>query len=210
MGEFSGDFEFERRFFVSALPHRLLEGSKPAVIVQTYFLAKEGYGLRVRLQATQTDKELPLDLGGKEAVEHFLHDFDLCMLTVKGPAAGGTRYEAERPLDVGVGAQMSMLGGLTLAKRRWAVWLHEDGWNIDQFAGENYPLKVAECERTSPVTDLTIPSFCTQEITDDLRFSNDELVNAPFSIWGADYLDSLSISTPPFKEGFGQNKRWRM
>ena len=190
MGEFSGDFEFERRFFVSALPHRLLEGSKPDVIVQTYFLAKEGYGLRVRLQATQTDKELPLDLGGKAAEEHFLPDFDLCMLTVKGPAAGGTRYE--------------------LAKRRWAVWLHEDGWNIDQFAGENYPLKVAECERTSPVTDLTIPSFCTQEITDDLRFSNDELVNAPFSLWGADYLDSLSISTPPFKEGFGQNKRWRM
>ena len=114
----SGDFEFERRFFVSKFPGSLFEGSKPDIIVQTYFLAKEGYGLRVRLQATQPDVELPLHMEGKEAIQYFLPHFDLCMLTVKGPAAGGTRYEAERPLDIGVGAQMSMLGGLTIAKRR--------------------------------------------------------------------------------------------
>lgn len=225
MVEFSGDFEFERRFFVSTFPNHLfevedhadtsrlssnrVEAGKPDVIVQTYFLAKEGYGLRVRLQATQPDVELPLDIDGKEAIQYFLPHFDLCMLTVKGPAAGGTRYEAERPLDIGVGAQMSMLGGLTLAKRRWAIWLHADGWNIDQFAGDNFPLVVAECERTSPVTDLVIPSFCTQEITDDTRFSNDELVNHPFSEWAGEYLASLSLSAPPFKEGFGENRHSR-
>lgn len=206
---FSGDFEFERRFFVSKFPEPLFEDSKPDVIVQTYFLAKEGYGLRVRLQATQPDVELPLTMEGKEAIQYFLPHFDLCMLTVKGPAAGGTRYEAERPLDIGVGAQMSMLGGLTLAKRRWGIWLDEDGWNVDQFAGDNYPLVIAECERTSPVTDLVIPYFCTQEITDDTRFSNDELVNDPFSLWDTQYVESLSLTQPPFKDGFGENRRSR-
>lgn len=205
MSQILEDFEFERRFFVATLPTDLLEDSTPDVIVQTYFLAKDGYGLRVRLQAIQPEVELPLDMGGEEAIEYFMDHFDLCMLTVKGPAAGGTRYEAERPLDIGVGAQMSLLGGLTLAKRRHAVWLNEDGWNIDEFAGDNRPLIIAECERTSPVVDLIIPPFCTQEITDDRRFSNDELVNDPFGNWGEEYMDSLSLSTPPFEEGFGQN-----
>lgn len=200
------DFEFERRFYVSQLPSHLVGGGRPDVIVQTYFLASDGYGLRIRLQATQPDKELPLDLDGKDAIEEFLPHFDLCMLTVKGPYIGGTRYEAERELDIGVGAQMSLRGGTTLAKRRWGIWLDEDGWVIDQFCGANRPLVVAECERTSPVVDLKIPSFCTQEITADRRFSNDELVNAPFSTWQKTYEAQLSGVPAQYDKGFGTNR----
>ncbi len=197
------DFEFERRFYVETLPTQLLHGSRPDVIVQTYFLAAEGYGLRVRLQATQPDKQLDLSLDGKQAIEEFLPYFDLCMLTVKGPAVAGTRYEAERELDVAVGAQMSTLGGTTLAKNRWGVWLDEDGWVIDQFAGANRPLIVAECERLSPVMDLRIPSFCVREITDDTRFSNDELVNDPFGRWAQEYQRGLHAA---FDTRFGTNR----
>lgn len=207
MRDFQGDFEFERRFFVSKLPTDLLVGTKPDVIVQTYFLAKEGYGLRVRLQATQPDVTLPLNMDAKEAIEYFLPHFDLCMLTVKGPPAGGTRYEVERPLDIGVGAQMSTLGGLTIAKRRYAIWLNEDGWSIDEFAGDDRPLIIAECERTSPVVDLIIPSFCVREITEDTRFSNDELVNHPFGQWAEEYLGTLAIPHRQFSADFGENRR---
>lgn len=186
------DFEFERRFLVQKMPVELLAGSLPNIIVQTYFLAAEGFGLRIRLQATQAGKHLPQDASGKEAIELFADDFDLCMLTAKGPAAGGTRYEAERELDINVGINMSLLGGKTLAKRRYGVWLGEDGWVIDQFSGENAPLIIAECERTSPVTNLQVPDFCVAEVTDDFRFSNDALSNDPYANWHRAHISELS------------------
>ena len=186
------DFEFERRFLVQEMPFELLDGQTPNIIIQTYFLAAEGYGLRIRLQATQSRRHLPQDATGKEPIELFADNFDLCMLTVKGPAAGGTRYEAERELDINVGIQMSLLGGVTLSKRRYGIWLDQDGWVIDQFTGENSPLIIAECERTSPVTDLIIPDFCIAEVTDDAHFSNDALVNHPYGQWAEQYQDEVS------------------
>ena len=41
-----GDFEFERRFLVRDLPEDLRDA--PALIVQSYYLADEGYALRLR------------------------------------------------------------------------------------------------------------------------------------------------------------------
>lgn len=200
------DFEYERRFFVSKMPRDLVADGKPNLIVQTYFLAAEGYGLRVRLQVTGQDVPAPLDLSGKEAIKAYMDDFDLCMLAVKGPYVGGTRYEAERELDIGVGAQLSLLGGKTLTKLRYGVWLGHDGWVIDVFAGENRPLIIAECERTSPVIDLEIPQFCTEEVTADRRFSNDELVNRPFEQWARDYVENTLGEGPRFDQSFGTNR----
>lgn len=199
------DFEFERRFLVTQMPETLLINDVPDIIVQTYFLASEGYSLRVRLQATSPSVTLPLQMGGKAAIESFADQFDLCMLTVKGPNIGGTRYEAERPIDINVGVELSLRGGKTLAKRRYGVWLGVDGWVIDQFSGENRPLIVAECERTSPVVDLAIPSFAAAEITGDTRFSNDELVGNPYSNWSGPYLAALDGNVR-FETGFGKNR----
>ena len=39
----NGDFEFERRFFVRELPPELLAEPSPAFIVQSYYLAEQGY-----------------------------------------------------------------------------------------------------------------------------------------------------------------------
>lgn len=177
------DFEFERRFLVDEIPPTLIAKQNPNVIVQTYFLAEDGYALRVRLQATNCTVSLPLTSKGKQPIELFEKHFDLCMLTVKGPTVGGTRYEAEREIDVSVGIEMCLRGGNTISKRRYGVWVDEDGWVIDQFTGDNAPLVIAECERTSPVVDLAIPSFCVAEVTDDTRFSNDSLAAHPYSEW---------------------------
>lgn len=198
------DFEFERRFFVDELP-TLLDDATPDLIVQTYFLADEGYALRVRLQVTGLRQEVASDLTGKDAITKYADDFDLCILAVKGPYVGGTRYEAERELDVGVGVQMCLLGGQTLAKLRYGVWLGQDGWVIDQFLGANRPLVIAECERTGPVVDLEIPSFCVEEVTGDARFSNDCLVKAPFEGWASRYKRSLAMNAPHFDHSFGTN-----
>ena len=200
------DFEFERRFFVARFPQELIGDSKPNLVVQTYFLASQGYGLRIRLQATAYSGALDVNMDGKSAIEAHIDDFDLCVLAAKGPYVGGTRYEAERELDVSVGAQMCLRGGTTLVKLRHGVWFGEDGWVIDQFGGENHPLTIAECERTSPVIDLDIPWFCTEEVTNDHRFSNDELTNNPFGNWATAYLENAKVRKPRFSRDFGTNR----
>ncbi|MDO5494302.1 MAG: hypothetical protein Q4G64_01145 [bacterium] len=201
-----GNFEFERRFYLEALPEELLAGERPSVIVQTYFLAKDGYGLRIRLQASASRKNLSTLTRAEDALEIFEQDFDSCILTAKGPSAGGTRYEAEREIDVNVGIEMSRRGGVTIAKSRYSLWLGEDGWVIDEFAGTNAPLLIAECERGGPVVDLVIPRFCTSEVTDDHRFSNDSLAEHPFGEWADGYVAQLAAEGPQFAREFGENR----
>lgn len=200
-----GDFEFERRFYVDELPPAVLTEPDPVLIVQSYYLAAEGYALRIRVQSSTV--LLPLD--GTEDELQVLGDlaseFEFCAITVKGPMNGGTRYEAEREIDVNVGLDMIRLGGQRIIKNRYALWLGGDGWVVDVFGGANRPLIVAECERGGPVTDLTIPSFCVTEVTEDRRFSNESLSHAPFGRWSGRFTEELAAEGPRFLQGFGHN-----
>jgi adenylate cyclase len=188
------DFEFERRFFVRDLPAELKDA--PALIVQSYFLADDGYALRVRVQA--------------ELLRAHTSEIDFAAVTVKGPAVGGTRYEAERELDPRVGVELVRRGGAPIVKVRYAAWLGADGWSIDVFGGANHPLVVAECERSGPVTGLQIPDFCVTEITDDRRFSNESLAMEPYSAWAPSFAAELANEGPVFRQDFGPNTHLRL
>lgn len=200
-----GDFEFERRFFVDELPDAARAEPDPMLIVQSYFLAAQGYAMRLRVQTNSV--LLPLD-GTEDELEvlgDFASEFDFCAVTIKGPMNGGTRYEAEREIDVSVGLEMVRLGGDRIIKNRYSMWLSGDGWVVDVFGGRNRPLIVAECERGGPVTDLTIPSFCVTEVTEDRRFSNESLSQEPFAGWAGDYARELAVRGPQFLQGLGHN-----
>jgi adenylate cyclase len=200
-----GDFEFERRFLVRSLPADLRDA--PTLIVQSYYLADEGYALRLRAKAPEVD--VPMTPGTDPLAELDRHEaaVDLCTLTAKGPTAGGTRYEAEREIDPAVGLQMVRRGGARIVKTRYSAWLGDDGRVVDVFGGENHPLVVAECERTGPVTDLQIPAFCVTELTDDPRFSNDALARRPYASWRAAFEIELAATGPRFLQDFGRNER---
>ena len=197
------DFEFERRFLVRELPDALRDA--PSLIVQSYFLSDGGYALRVRVQATGVEARLGPDSDARDVLELYKSRFDFAAVTVKGPSAGGTRYEAERQLDPLVGVELVRRGGAQVIKTRYAAWLGADGWSIDVFGGSNAPLVVAECERSGPVTDLQIPDFCVTELTDDRRFSNESLAVDPFRGWSAAYAQELSVQGPRFRDDFGGN-----
>ena len=186
-----GDFEFERRFFVRTPPMELLAEPEPVLIVQSYFLAQDGYALRLRVQADGLRLPLGPEADPLAVLEEARDAFEFCAVTLKGPMNVGTRYEAEREIDVTVGIEMIRRGGHRIVKNRYAVWLGADGWVVDVFGGENAPLVVAECERSGPVTDLQIPAFCVTELTDDARFANDGLARAPYSGWAADFEAEL-------------------
>ncbi|GAA1852466.1 CYTH domain-containing protein [Myceligenerans crystallogenes] len=198
-----GDFEFERRFFVRDFPRELRDA--PALIVQSYFVADDGYALRVRVQASDVDAPQEPGTALADLLREHTAAIDFAAVTVKGPAVGGTRYEAERPLDPGIAVELVSRGGAPIVKTRYAAWLGADGWSIDVFGGANHPLVVAECERSGPVTDLQIPDFCVTEITDDARFSNDQLAKAPYRTWSAGFDAELAAQGPRFRDDFGPN-----
>ncbi|MDD9206692.1 hypothetical protein PU560_09470 [Georgenia sp. 10Sc9-8] len=201
-----GDFEFERKFLVREVPETVLREPDPVLIVQSYFLAAEGYALRVRLQAPATDVQVDRAADEDELLAAMGEHVTFCALTAKGPYVGGTRYEAERELEPSVGLAMVRLGGHKVVKYRYSVWLGADGWAVDRFLGRSAGLIVAECEREGPVTDLVIPDFCITEITDDPRFGNDRLATAPYQEWSAGYEGELARRGPRFLGEFGHNR----
>ncbi|WP_454051529.1 hypothetical protein [Cellulomonas sp. Marseille-Q8402] len=200
-----GDFEFERRFFVRTPPAELLSEPDPVLIVQSYYLAQDGYALRLRVQASGLRLALGADADPLAVLEEVGDRFEFCALTLKGPMNVGTRYEAEREIDVTVGIETIRRGGHRIVKNRYSVWLGADGWVVDVFGGANSPLVIAECERSGPVTDLQIPAFCETEVTDDARFSNDGLARAPYAGWSGDFTRELAERGPRFLQDFGRN-----
>ncbi|WP_396902567.1 hypothetical protein [Mycolicibacterium sp.] len=197
-----GDFEFERKFFVRELPAVAASDPAPALIVQAYLFAADGYAVRVRVQGPA-----PAELGTTAAeLADALGDESIGTMTAKGPAVGGTRYEAERELDPLVAAQIVRRSEFVVAKVRYSMWLGEDGWIIDQFLGRNAPLLLSEVERGGPVVDLAIPSFCVSEVSEDDRFRNEHLVHHPFSTWADVYRGELDRRGPTFLDTLGRNQ----
>ena len=202
-----GDFEFERRFYVRDLPALLDDEPDPVLILQSYLVAADGYALRLRLQASGVLLDMTGALDEDEVLDAYARRFDFCALTVKGPPNSGTRYEAEREIDVSIGVELVRRGGARILKNRFATWIDADGWVVDVFGGRNRGLIIAECERGTPVTDLAIPSFCTTEVTEDRRFANENLSHTPFPGWSQRFVAELAASGPRFAQGFGTNRR---
>ncbi|MGU3653152.1 hypothetical protein [Mycolicibacterium sp. A43C] len=196
-----GDFEFERKFYVEQLPAVAALDPRPALIVQAYLFAADGYAVRIRLQGSAPEN---LDATPAELIDA-LGDDAIGTMTAKGPAAGGTRYEAERNLDPMVAGQIVARAEHVIAKVRYSAWLGEDGWVIDRFLGRNAPLLLAEVERNAPVVDLTIPAFCATEVSEDDRFRNEYLAHQPFEGWATAYRDELARVGPRFVDTLGHN-----
>lgn len=196
-----GDFEFERKFFVHELPAVAAADPSPNLIVQAYLFAADGYSVRVRVQQPAAD----LDTGISTVLEHS-HDEAIGTVTTKGPAVGGTRYEAERQLDPLVAAHIVRRADHVVTKVRYSIWLGEDGWIIDRFLGANAPLVLAEVERRGPVVDLAIPDFCASEVSEDDRFRNEQLAHQPFGAWADTYRRELHRKGPVFVGTLGENR----
>lgn len=197
-----GDFEFERKFFVDDLPAVAASDPAPALIVQAYLFGADGYAVRVRVQGT-APATVDAPVG---ALLDALGDDAVGTMTAKGPAVGGTRYEAERELDAQVAGQIVRRAGDVVVKVRYSAWLGEDGWVLDRFLGGNAPLVLAEVERATPVVDLDIPDFCRTEVSEDDRFRNEYLARHPYGSWARGYRRDLDRSGPVFVDHLGANR----
>jgi len=110
---------------------------------------------------------------------------DAAYLTIKGITEGATRTEYEYPIPVAHARKM--LDGLCLRplieKRRHRVGYGGLVWEVDEFYGDNAGLIVAEIELESAQQIFDKPPWVGEEVTDDSRYYNANLVNHPYSKW---------------------------
>jgi CYTH domain-containing protein len=203
---FLQDFEFERRFFCNDFPDKFRARIDPVLHIQSYYLASEGYNIRVRITTSKLHMEMEPDLDINQLMELNSQAFDKSFLTIKAPSLGGSRYEAEREIEPSVAIELILRGGTPIVKNRYAIWIKSDGWVVDVFGGANFGLILAECERDNPVVDLEIPSFCLTEVTEDFRFTNDNLSVRPFPSFKTEYIEELKMEGQHFSDQFGENR----
>lgn len=109
-------------------------------------------------------------------------------LTVKGITTGVTRSEFEYAIPLADAEVMlrDLCEKPHIAKRRHVVMHDGDRWEVDVFLGDNAGLVVAELELASEDAAYARPPWLRDEVSDDPRYYNANLVKVPFSTWRSD------------------------
>lgn len=106
-------------------------------------------------------------------------------LTIKGITVGASRTEFEYPIPVDDANVMldELCEQPIIEKTRHVVDVDGTTWEIDEFAGVNEGLVVAEVELDSPDEEFTSPDWLGDEVTDDPRYFNANLIAHPYTEW---------------------------
>lgn len=152
--------EIERKFLLKNADwrHEVVESRQ---IIQGYLTRNSGLSsVRVRLDGEQAN------------------------INIKSRELSIQRQEYEYPVPV-EDAQL-MLDTLcddVLEKKRSIVNYQGSIWEIDEFTGENAGLVVAEIELDSIDAEFAKPDWLGEEVSDDARYYNVNLIEHPYSSW---------------------------
>ncbi len=106
-------------------------------------------------------------------------------LTIKGLTVGATRTEFE--YDIPVDDANHMLDELceqpVIDKTRFIIEQNGLTWEIDEFAGANDGLIVAEVELESEDQTIDLPEWAGDEVSHDPRYFNANLIAHPYTAW---------------------------
>ena len=154
--------EIERKFLTVSEEWR--ENAKGILYVQGYLSVDKERTVRVRIAGDQG------------------------YLTIKGASEGASRSEFEYKIPKAEAREM--LDNLCLPgiveKTRYTVPFGGLTWEVDEFAGENKGLIVAEVELPAVDTKLSLPPWIGAEVTNDPRYYNSALSKTPYSQWKQD------------------------
>lgn len=151
--------EIERKFLVKSEEWRNL--ATGIIYRQGYIATKKGTTVRVRLAG------------------------NLGYLTIKGTTKGISRaeYEYEIPAEDAQEMLNNLCEPPLIEKTRYKIAIDDLIWEVDEFVGENQGLIVAEVELIEANQTINLPAWIGQEVSDDARYYNANLVQHPFSQW---------------------------
>src|SRR5512143_351763 len=113
---------------------------------------------------------------------------DRAFLTIKGPQHGATRSEYE--YDIPRSDATEMLEWLCerplIEKTRYRLTAAGREWAVDEFEGENAGLIIAEVEFEREGQAIALPDWVGEEVTDEPRYLNVNLVRRPYRLWSSD------------------------
>lgn len=109
---------------------------------------------------------------------------NIAYLTVKGKVKNLTRQEFEYEIPV-VDAQaiLKLCHPRIVEKTRYKIRLQDLIWEVDEFAGANQGLVMAEVELEAADQLVSLPEWIAQEVSEDPRYFNSYLASHPYSTW---------------------------
>lgn len=106
-------------------------------------------------------------------------------LNIKSATLGITRREYDYPIPVNEAREIldQLCIKPIIEKTRHIVRVGGHVWEIDEFAGDNNGLIVAEVELSSADETFEKPAWAGKEVSDDPRYYNVCLVSNPYKDW---------------------------
>lgn len=111
-------------------------------------------------------------------------------ITIKGSPSNSADPLARAEYEYGIPRQdaEAMLDDLCLPgrieKTRYKIPYQGFVWEVDEFEGDNKGLIVAEVELNDSATNVPLPPWVGEEVSQDYRYANSELSKNPFRKWG--------------------------
>ena len=107
-------------------------------------------------------------------------------ITIKGKSNknGTSRFEWEKEIPVTEAEEPLLLCEPTIIeKTRYLIKVGYHTFEVDEFAGENSGLVVAEIELNSEDEVFEKPNWLSKEVTGDLKYYNSSISKLPFINW---------------------------
>lgn len=151
--------EIERKFLVSGEPWRE---------------TAEGTRYRQGFLSTEPERTVRVRVAGPRGT-----------ITVKGKNIGARRAEFEYEIPVADAERMldTLCKRPLIEKVRYTLAIGPHTWEIDVFEGDNAALVVAEIELSREDEAFERPDWVGNEVTDDPRYFNSNLVANPYRTW---------------------------
>jgi len=109
---------------------------------------------------------------------------DRAFLTIKGISQGISRLEFEYAIPTAdAEALLKLCAGPLIEKTRTVVAYRGKRWEVDEFAGDNLGLILAEIELPSEGEPFDLPPWAGAEVSADPRYYNSCLSERPFKTW---------------------------
>ncbi|MBD2342462.1 CYTH domain-containing protein [Calothrix sp. FACHB-156] len=151
--------EIERKFLVRGDSWRNL--AKGSLYIQGYISTKKEATVRIRIVGNQA------------------------YLTIKGISFQYSRAEFEYPIPLEDAQEMlnNLCEQPLIEKTRYRIEYGNLIWEIDEFDGVNKGLILAEVELSHEQQQIELPIWIGEEVSDDPKYFNSNLIKHPFSKW---------------------------
>ena len=155
------NIEIERKFLVKNLNYKS-ESFEKKYIKQGYLNSNKNRTVRIRVSD------------------------DTGFITIKGKSNknGTSRFEWEKEISVTEAEELLLLCEPTIIeKTRYLIKVGCHTFEVDEFAGENSGLVVAEIELNAEDEVFEKPNWLSKEVTGDLKYYNSSISKLPFINW---------------------------